>query len=170
LDPLDVKEVLEKHRREFLYFDDNSAFRITVRRSSIWDDALRAVKRAFDEKKLVRVTFIGESAVDGGGPRREFFMLLMNAIRENNSLLDGPLTTRVLRHNTTALQNELYLYMGKMIALSIVHGGPGPSFFVECVVDYIFNGLGSVSARIVDIPDASIKERIQKVERTFKGN
>jgi hypothetical protein len=57
-----------------------------------------------------------------------------------------------------------------MIALSIVHGGPGPSFFVECVVDYIFNGLGSVSARIVDIPDASIKERIQKVERTFKGN
>ena len=122
MDPLDVKEVLEKHRHEYLYYDDNSAFRITVRRSSIWDDALRAVKRALDEKKLVRVTFIGESAVDGGGPRREFFMLLMNAIRENNSLLDGPLTTRVLRHNTTALQNELYLCMGKMIALSIVHG------------------------------------------------
>jgi hypothetical protein len=84
---LDVKEVLEKHRREFLYFDDTSIFRITVRRSCIWDDALRAVKRAFDEMKLVRVTFIAESAVDGGGPRRE---LLMNAIRENNSPLDGP--------------------------------------------------------------------------------
>lgn len=27
-----------------------------------------------------------ESAVHGGGPRREFFMLLMNAIRENNSV------------------------------------------------------------------------------------
>ena len=104
------------------------------------------------------MTFLGESAVDGGGPRREFFMLLMNGVRENNSLLDGPLITHVLRHNTTALQNELYLCMGKMIALSIVHGGPGPSFFAGCVVDYIFNGLGSVSARIEDIPDASIKE------------
>ena len=90
-------------------------------------------------------------------------MLLMNAIRENNSLLDGPMTTCVLRHNTSALQNELYLCMGKMISLSIVHGGPGPSFFAECVVDYIFNGLGLVSAKIVDIPDAGIKERIQKV-------
>ena len=75
-------------------------------------------------------------------------MLLMNAIRKNNSLLDGPLTTCVVRHNTTALQNELYLCIGKMITLSIVHGGPGPSFFAESVVDYIFNGLGSVSASV----------------------
>lgn len=74
------------------------------------------------------MTFLGESAVDGGGHRREFFMLLINAIRENNSLLDGPSTNRVLRHNTTALQEELYLCVGKMIALSIVHGGPGPYF------------------------------------------
>ena len=115
-------------------------------RSSIWDDTLRAIKRTFDEKH-VRVTFLGESAVDGRGPRREFFMLLMNAVRENNSL-DGQLTTHVLRHNTTALQNELYLCMGKMIALSIVHGGPGPSFSAGCVVDYLFNALGSVSTTI----------------------
>ena len=83
-------------------FDDTSAFRITVS-SSIWDDALRAVKRTFDEMKHVCVTFIGEIAVDGGGPRREFFMLFMNAIRENNSLLEGPLTTHVLcQHNCIA--------------------------------------------------------------------
>ena len=90
-------------------------------------------------------------------------MLLKNAIRENNSLLDGPPTTRVLRHNTTALQNELYFCIGRMIALSIVHGGPGPSFFAESVINYIFNGLGAVCAKIVEIPDASIRQRIQKV-------
>lgn len=100
-------------------------FRITVRRSNIWEDTHRALKHTFDEKKHVRITFLGESAVDGGGPRREFFMLLMNAIKENNSLLDGPSVSRVLRHNTAALQEELYLCMGKMIALSVVHGGPG---------------------------------------------
>ena len=100
-------------------------FQITVQRSSIWEDAHRALKCTFDEKKHVCITFLGESAVDGGGPRREFFMLLMNAIKENNSLLDGPSGSCVLRHNTAALQEELYLCMGKMIALSIVQGGPG---------------------------------------------
>ena len=97
----------------------------TVRRSNISEDAHRALKRTFDEKKHVRITFLGESAVDGGGPRREFFMLLMNAIKENNSLLDGPSVSRVLRRSTAALQEELYLCVGKMIALSVVHGGPG---------------------------------------------
>ena len=58
-----------------------SAFQITVRRSCIWDDTLRPIKRTFDEK-YVRETF--ESAVDGGRPHREFFMLLMNAIRESH--------------------------------------------------------------------------------------
>ena len=161
VEQLDVREVLEKHRRNFLYVNTS---RITVRRSSIWDDALRAVKRTFDEKKHVRITFIGESAVDGGGPRREFFMLLMNAIRENNSHLDGHSSTRILRHNITALQEELYLCMGKMIALSIIHGGPGPSYFAECVVDYLFSGLKAVTARVTDIPDAIIQQHLQKVE------
>ncbi len=119
--------MLERHRSKFLYedTDENLIFRITVRRTNIWEDALRAVKRSFDERKHIRITFLGESAIDAGGPRREFFMLLMNIIKENNSLLEGSSTCRVLRHNTTALQNELYLCMGKMIALSIVHGGPG---------------------------------------------
>lgn len=124
-DPPDIKDVLDNHRSTHLYSDETMVFRITVRRSNIWEDAHRALKRTFDEKKHVRITFLGESAVDGGGPRREFFMLLMNAIKENNSLLDGPSGSRVLRHNTAALQEELYLCMGKMIALSIVHGGPG---------------------------------------------
>ena len=112
------------------------------------------------KKKHVNIVFLGESAVDEGG---EFFMLLMNAIRENNSLSDGASNMRVLRHNTTALQEELYLCIGKMIALSIVHGGPGPSFFVPCVVDYIFSGLGAVTARISYIPDTSIRKQMQMV-------
>ena len=124
-DSPEIKDVLDNHRSTHMYSDETMVFRITVRRSNIWEDTHRALKHTFDEKKHVRITFLGESAVDGGGPRREFFMLLMNAIKENNSLLDGPSVSRVLRHNTAALQEELYLCMGKMIALSVVHGGPG---------------------------------------------
>ena len=113
--------------------DVDDIFRITVRRSHIWDDALRAVKRNFVESKHIRITFLGESAIDGGGPRREFFMLLMNSIKENNSLLEGLSNSRVVRHNTAAIQDELYLSLGNMIALSVVHGGPGLCSF------YVFN-------------------------------
>ena len=53
-DPLDVKEVLEKHRRNFLYTDESNMYRITVRRSSIWDDTLRA----YDVASMRRSTFV----------------------------------------------------------------------------------------------------------------
>ena len=42
--------------------------------------------------------------MDGGGPRREFFMFVMGNIGNNSSLLDGPPDRRILRHNTSDFQ------------------------------------------------------------------
>ena len=50
-----------------------------------------------------------------------------------------------------------------MIALSILHGGPGPSFLAPCVVDYLFSGLVNVTASVEDIPDQSIQNKIRQV-------
>ena len=58
----------------------------------------------FDGKKHIRVRFVGEPAVDEDGPRREFFMLLMNAIANGGSILQGPPERRLLRHNTSVFQ------------------------------------------------------------------
>ena len=93
-----------------LYADELSAYRITVRRGSIMDDTLLSLRAGFDEKKHIRVRFIGEPAVDQGGPRREFFMLLMNAVANSSSLLQGPPNCRVLRHNTSAFQVIMYMW------------------------------------------------------------
>ena len=60
-------------------------------------------------------------------------------------------------------QNELYLYIGKIIALSIVHGGPGPVFFSPVIVDYLFGGMSALSASINDIPDESLQIKVRKV-------
>lgn len=68
------------------------------------EDTIFALCRGFDQKKHIHVRFVGEPAVDGGGPRREFFMLLMNAIANSGSLLQGPPNRRVLRHSTSAFQ------------------------------------------------------------------
>ena len=50
-----------------LYADELSAYRITVIRGSIMDDTLLSLRAGFDEKKHIRVRFIGEPAVDRGG-------------------------------------------------------------------------------------------------------
>ena len=56
-----------------------------------------------NDHKNVTVCFLGEDGV-GNGPRREFFRLLMSALKNNNVLFDGPCDRRILQHNTSALQ------------------------------------------------------------------
>ena len=48
---------------------------IFVRRKLLWEDYVSANKRNkwFNPANNLKVNFIGEAAVDGGGPRREFF-------------------------------------------------------------------------------------------------
>ena len=71
------------------------------------------------EKKHLQVSFLGEPAVDGGGPRREFLMLLMGTIANNGSILDCPPNRRVLRHNTAAF--EVVLSFNLFINLGSLH-------------------------------------------------
>ena len=96
-----LEAITEQHKADILYSDIYDSFRVTVRRGHIFDDTLVALRSGFDEKKHLRVSFLGERGVDGGGPRREFFMLLMGCI---GSILDGPPERRFLRHNTTAFE------------------------------------------------------------------
>jgi len=94
-----LEDLLKQHRGRVL--DPDQSQRITVRRKNIFEDTRKALERP---SKHIRVTFLGEPAVDDGGPRREFFMLLMGVIGNNGSLFQGPPGKRILRHNTCALQ------------------------------------------------------------------
>ena len=48
--------------------------RINVRRKEVFNDYLTISKKPwFNNKQLLKITFVGEPAVDDGGPRREFF-------------------------------------------------------------------------------------------------
>ncbi len=51
---------------------------------------------------LPQVTFVGEGAVDSGGPRREFFRLL--ASEASNTLFIGNVTAKFFVMNAQALQ------------------------------------------------------------------
>ncbi len=112
-----LTEVLESHRNEQLNSDKYDTHRITVRRTHIWEDAMKAFNRPFDVRKHLRITFLGEPAVDDGGPRREFFMLMMTSFNNQESLLEGSPNHRILRHNTKALDNEEFKTIGKIVDL-----------------------------------------------------
>ena len=137
--------------------------RIIVRRSNILTDSFHLLRNGLDVTKYLRVTFVNEPAVDEGGPLREYFRLLLSAIESNSSLLSGIEFSRTPTHNVCELEKMSYFYIGVIIALSLVHGGPAPHFFSPAVADYIVYGVQKVHATIADIPSCNMQNSIQKV-------
>lgn len=52
---------------------------------------------------------------------------------------------------------------GRMIAVSIVNGGPGPQCFSKAVADYICFGMSKVRATIADVPDGIVQQQLRRV-------
>lgn len=119
-----LEVLLRSHQSNVIKYDQ--FHRITVRRSHIFSDALTAMRKGFDKSLNLRITFIGEPAVDAGWPLREFFRLVMKDAVSNNSLFQGPEDSRSPAHNVIELKKGTYKFLGEIFALSIVHGGPGP--------------------------------------------
>ncbi|XP_076002263.1 G2/M phase-specific E3 ubiquitin-protein ligase-like isoform X3 [Genypterus blacodes] len=63
----------------------------------------------------------------------------------------------------TAIVEDEYYLAGKMIAVSIVHGGPGPNFLSQDLVSYI-SGQTSFKASVEDITDEEIGKVLQEIQ------
>ncbi len=117
--------------------------RLTVSRSSIFADSVSLFKqRNFDFKKPLKVTFEGEPAIDGGGPRREFFTIVLRQLLSpstNPRLFEGRNNQFLPMHNTDALRANLYKVAGRIVATSITQGGPAFPVFPKAVYIYFQN-------------------------------
>lgn len=125
--------------------------RIAVRKTHIWNDSMKALHQV-DSQKWLKVTFLGEAAVDNGGPCREYLGLLMAVTVEQSHLLAGPPCRKVPVHNVLAVQRGDFHMLGVIIVLSLIQGGPAPMFFASSVVDYLFGGCSNARASICDTP------------------
>ena len=47
--------------------------RLSVRRKNIWDDLKKAARKHIGPTNNLKIVFLGEPAIDDGGPKREFF-------------------------------------------------------------------------------------------------
>ena len=55
------------------------------------------------------------------------------------------------------------MFVGKVIAMVIVNGGPGPTFLSPAIVDYLFGGMTAVKATVEDVLDVNVRAKITKV-------
>ena len=120
-----------------------------IRRKNVWEDSLTKLERAKeDECKPIKVQFIGEPAVDQGGPSREYFGLINYAAQRKL------MSHTSFRHNISALQGREYYAFGQLTALGLLQGSPGPRCFSRTVVDYILTGsVDNLKPAIDEIPN-----------------
>ena len=87
--------------------DEEARSYINVRRSQLWADSCRHLKKSkFNPKAEVSIKFAdssgsSEGAIDAGGPRREYFRLLVRAVNLEAGIFCGPEYSRVIFPNAT---------------------------------------------------------------------
>lgn len=143
---------------------EESILKIAVRRSFVWQDTLRKLKRTTQEELAapIRVDFVGESAVDAGGPRREYFSLLVGSVVKAG-LLHGKPGEYTFSHNIQKLENREYHYLGVILALSLLQGGSGPLCFCQPVAEYIAHGRVLSDIDVITIPEYEIRSKLEQV-------
>jgi hypothetical protein len=162
LDDAPIEVLLQQHKLDVLPISpsllsgDSEYTRIAVRRKYIWEDTIEAF-RSNDVTKHLKVTFVGEPAVDDGGPFREYLHMLISQISSNSLLFQGEGYSLVPSANVTELLKNTYKCVGQMFAISLLYGEPCPSFLAPSVVDYIFYGLEGI--RPYDVSKLSVANR-----------
>lgn len=109
-----------------LPLNEEDKSRIVIRRKHLLSDTFHKFRSGIDLNRHISITFSCESAVDTGGPLREFLRLLQGSIFRCNTLFCGSDTSRVPTHNALELEKRSYYFVGASIALSLIHGGPPP--------------------------------------------
>ncbi len=145
------------------FFVRESYLRIKVRRSQVWTDTKFKIQKCKinDFKQKLKIQFVGEPAVDEGGPRNEYFSLLHKELAES-SLFTGENGTKCFSNNIIALQQKEYFMYGILCSMAILQGSASPAYFAPSVADYIVYGdLDKVSPQVAEIPDIKVKAKMQ---------
>ncbi|KAK5126025.1 hypothetical protein LTR85_011380 [Meristemomyces frigidus] len=129
----DARRQMEIKARE-AYFDSmirqrqaDGYFHLRVRRDCLVDDSLRQISEAAgagqgeELKKGLRVHFSGEEGVDAGGPRKEWFLMVVRDIFDPNHgmfVYDDESNTCYFNPNSFETSDQYYL-VGALLGLAI---------------------------------------------------
>jgi hypothetical protein len=109
---------------------------IYVQRSKVWKQVLNEMQDNTVKTTQMKVEFIGEPAVDTGGPTREMFSIVFKQVSESGVTRGEPPNITFM-HDQQALNNSHYKVLGQLVALSLLKCGTGPHFFCPILANYI---------------------------------
>ncbi|XP_071844842.1 uncharacterized protein [Apostichopus japonicus] len=138
---------------------------VVVRRRKVLRSAIDATKSPdFSFLKEPKVVFSGEEADDLGGPKREFFSLLMQHVPDMG-IFEGTSPQLYLTHSINHLNRGLYRVAGQFIAWSLLHGGPGCPVFHPVVYNMMCDAQGTSEEKlkIRDVTDEEVVQNLQMI-------
>lgn len=158
--PHTLLDILSKLKRKI---DHESINKFNVFRADIFNCCIRALRRkTFRPFNKMSVKFSDceggtEGAIDEGGPTRELFKFVLNFV-QNSQLFTGAMKKHISLHNNS-LEEKLYYETGRLISLSLVHGGPGPHFFSETLFCMLTTGVQTTIPNLDDV-DNEIRNKL----------
>ncbi|KAG8508731.1 G2/M phase-specific E3 ubiquitin-protein ligase, partial [Galemys pyrenaicus] len=141
------------------------AKRLHINKDNIWNNALEGFRsQQFNPAYTIEVVYVNENNNFGReypGSKQEFLSLLMQHL-ENSPLFEGSLSKN-LSLNSQALKENLYYEAGKMLAISLVHGGPSPGFFSKTLFNCLVYGPENTQPILDDVSDFDVAQIIIRV-------
>ncbi|KAF5925798.1 hypothetical protein HPG69_002249 [Diceros bicornis minor] len=139
--------------------------RLYVNKANIWNSALNGFRnKNFNPSYTIEVVYVDENDNFGReypGSKQEFLSLLMQRL-ENSPLFEGSLSKN-LSLNSQALKENLYYEAGKMLAISLVHGGPSPGFFSKTLFNCLVYGPENTQPILDDVSDFDVAQIIIRI-------
>ncbi|KAI1237782.1 hypothetical protein IHE44_0013869 [Lamprotornis superbus] len=141
--------------------------RLNINAENIWSSALKGFRqRIFSPTNTIEVSFSNcknrSKTNTSAASKHHFFQLLMLHL-QNSSLFEGS-SGKNLSLDFQALEENLYFEAGKMIAVSLVHGGPSPGFFSKTLFNCLVYGPENVKPSLEDVADDDIAQTIKKIK------
>lgn len=163
------KELNEILSHLAMEIDPTNISKFNISRSFIWEGAKRGLARkSFSAKNKMSVKFTddvgnSEGAVDMGGPMKEFFTLAIQWLL-TSQLFCGHEHHKFLSFQSKYLEENDYYFAGVIIALSLVHGGPGPQCLASIMFEALVYGPGKVSVSVEDVYDNELQSSLQMLQ------
>ncbi|XP_040599066.1 G2/M phase-specific E3 ubiquitin-protein ligase isoform X1 [Mesocricetus auratus] len=148
------------------------AKKLCINKANVWRSALEQFQsQKFNPSYTIEVVYVSENDNFGRehpGSKQEFLSLLMQHL-ETSSLFEGSLSKN-LTLNSQALKENLYYEAGKMLAISLVHGGPSPGFFSETLFNCLAYGPENTLPSLADVSDFDVAQIIIKINTAATMN
>lgn len=155
-----LRSELSKKREK--YVRGQHPVKFVIRRSNVVRDVMKKMAIFFSEDpiKPITVEFVGEEAVDEGGPLRELFTAFYDEVPQ--VLMQGNEKNYTFQHDLHKLEKKWYGLYGKFMALGFMNGFAGPHNFCQPLAQYVLSGDAPI-CEVSDVPCFEVKTKLEEV-------